>query len=138
MSKVYETITLKNNDDVSDVQRGRITAAEIRQIDIKVLVDTGAHPALIIPEEVSQKLGVRTTGTKKVTVAGGTTRRCSVVGPVELWWHDRDTVIPALVLPGEREAIMGITTLELLDLAVDPINGRLFGVHGEEMLLSVK
>jgi clan AA aspartic protease len=138
MSKVYATLTLKNGDDVSDSQRGRIAEADIRQTDVKVLVDTGAHPALIIPQEVSQKLGLRTTGTKNVTVAGGTTRQCSIVGPIELWWRDRDTVVPALVLPGEAEAIMGITTLELLDLAVDPINGTLFGVHGDEMLLSVK
>jgi clan AA aspartic protease len=138
MSKVYETITLKNGADIELAALGQIDKSSVRQIDVKVLVDTGAHPALIIPEAVSQKLGVRITGTKKVTVAGGTTRQCSIVGPIELWWHDRDTIVPALVLPGEPEAIMGITTLELLDLAVDPINGRLFGVHGEEMLLSVK
>jgi clan AA aspartic protease len=138
MSKVYETITLKNGDDIANARCGHIAKKDIRQIDIKVLVDTGAHPALIIPEEVSQKLGLRTTGTRNVTVAGGTTRKCSIVGPVELWWRNRDTVVPALVLPGEKEAIMGITTLELLDLAVDPINGTLFGAHGDEMLLSVK
>jgi clan AA aspartic protease len=138
MSKVYATLTLKNSNDVENAAIGLIDKSSIRQTDVKVLVDTGAHPALIIPKEVSQKLGLRTTGTKNVTVAGGTTRQCSIVGPVELWWRNRDTVVPALVLPGEAEAIMGITTLELLDLAVDPINGTLFGVHGDEMLLSVK
>ncbi|MDR3296679.1 MAG: hypothetical protein LBS94_00390 [Prevotellaceae bacterium] len=138
MSKVYETITLKNNDDLTLFALGHIAEKSIRQIDIKVLVDTGAHSALILPKEVCAQLGLRTTGTEDITVAGGAELQCSIVSSIELWWRKRNIVVSALVLPGEKEAILGITALEQLDLAVDPVNGILFGVHGEKKLLSVK
>jgi hypothetical protein len=44
----------------------------------------------------------------------------------------------ALIVPGKKEAILGITALSMLDLAVDPINGKIFGAHGEKMMFSVK
>jgi clan AA aspartic protease len=138
MSTVYETITLKNGEDVVDARRKRLMKAEIRQLDIKVLVDTGAHSALILPMAVCVQLGLPTVGTEVITVAGGAKRRCYLVGPIELWWHKRKIMVYAMVLPGENESILGITSLELLDLSVDPTNGVLFGVHGKKKLLSVK
>jgi predicted aspartyl protease len=138
MSKVYETITLKNYEDLLDARLGRIKKAEVRQVDIKVLVDTTARAALVISEELSAQLGLRKLKKVNVSVAGGAIQQHYMVSPVELWWHNRMTFISALALPNNHEAVMGFITLGMLDLAVDPISGTVAGAHGDKMMHSLK
>ena len=137
MGLVYEDITLKNAGDVINVGRGIIEAPKIRQTVVQAIVDTGAM-TLVINEDVRYKLGLELRGQQKVTLANEEVEMCHFTEPVEIHWKDRYTVIPALVLPGTNEILLGVIPLEAMDLIVDPGSQQLAGAHGDQIIHKVK
>jgi clan AA aspartic protease len=133
MGLVYTAITLKNAADVSDVDRGYRKAGEVRQTAVNALVDTGAG-TLVINEDVREKLGLRITGLRRSTLADGEKFTYQVTEPVSVFWKDRDTACPALVLPDAPDVLLGAIPLEDMDLIVNPATLQLVGAHGDEVL----
>ena len=133
MGTVFETITLKNAYDVGNAERGIIPEQEVREITVEAIVDTGAF-TLIISEEVKEKLGLRIRGTRDITLANDKKEVSTVTEPVEIHWKDRDVTLPAMVLSGWGEILLGALPLEHMDLMVDPVNQKLVGVHGDEIV----
>ena len=136
MGLVHDTITIKNAGDVSDLRRGFIQEREIRQIKVHAMVDTGTE-ALIISEAIQQALGLEITGQQPIRLANEGLQLCRFTEPVELHWRDRHTYLPAFVMPGLTEVLMGAIPLESLDLIVDPKNQQLIGEHGDQMYLRI-
>jgi hypothetical protein len=69
MGTTYTEITLKNDGDVADAERGYIKESEIRQITLRVMADTGVDTGvktLIINEAVRAALGLRMRGWRTV------------------------------------------------------------------------
>ena len=133
MGTVYETIILKNAADVADVERGLMPEEDIRETTVDALVDTGAF-TIIISEEVREKLELRIRGTREVTLANDKKEVCKVTEPVEIHWKNRDVTLPAIVSSGWGKILLGSLPLEHMDLMVDPVNQKLVGVHGDEIL----
>jgi hypothetical protein len=48
-----------------------------------------------------------------------------LVGPVEVRFENRSTIVKAIVLPGAEEVLLGAIPLEGLDVFIDPTNERL-------------
>jgi hypothetical protein len=48
------------------------------------------------------------------------------------------TAVPAIVLQGAGEVLLGAIPLEDMDLIVDPARRELTGAHGDEVLCMVK
>jgi predicted aspartyl protease len=128
---------MRNVGDVTDFQRGRIKEHEIRQATVRVLVDTGCH-TVVLTEETARRLGVVMRDPQVVTLAGGEKKEGMKAGAVEIHWKDRCTICFPVVLPGEKDDLMGGIPLEDMDLLVDPVNGRLAGVHGDVWAKVVK
>jgi clan AA aspartic protease len=133
MGTVHAEITLKNAGDVTDVRRGFIKEAEIRQTTVQAIVDTGAT-TLVINEEIFNKLGLTVERTRNINLAGGARMECKVTSPVSIHWKDRDATINAVMLPQGRP-LLGVIPLEFMDLIVDPIRQELVGAHGDEVIL---
>jgi clan AA aspartic protease len=131
MGTVYVDITLKNITDVALVERGYIKEQDVHQTTVRAKVDTGAMK-LIINEEICQKLGLRITQERAVTLADNRRKICKVTESVEIRWQNRETECPALVLPGTKRVLLGAIPLEGLDVMVDPVSPRLVGIHGDE------
>ena len=137
MGNVFAEITLKNNGDVTNVQRGIISDKDVRTLTITALVDTGAM-TLVINEDTSKKLGLTIVGTRTVYLAGGKEAFCKITEPVQIHWRERDAVCNAWVLPGEDEPLLGVTPLEYMDLIVDPVRNELTGAHGDRVMGRIK
>jgi clan AA aspartic protease len=136
MGTVYAEITLKNAGDVSMVKRGLIKEPEIRETTVQAVVDTGAI-TLIINEGVRQELGLAVEGLRKATLANDQEAVCQLTEPVAIHWKNRVTACQALVVPGNREVLLGAIPLEGMDLMVNPVGRELVGAHGDEPVYMV-
>ena len=137
MGLVYENITLKNTLDVLNSRRGIINESDIREINVRAMVDTGAE-TLVINEEMRLELGLETEGQRQVSLANDAYETCIITEPVMVYWKNRSSVTRALVLQGLTEVLLGAIPLEEMNLVVDPKNKQLTGVNGDEVVLKVK
>ena len=136
MSIVHTEITLRNADDIMAVRRGFIKDADIRNITVNSLIDTGAW-TLVINEDIQKKLGLDIVGTESGTLADGTVKEYNLAGPVEVRWKNRRTTCEALVIPEADDILLGAIPLEAMDLTINP-RRELVGVHGDQIIHKIK
>jgi clan AA aspartic protease len=132
MGMVYTEITLKNVGDGIIARSGQIKPDNIRTATVTAIVDTGSMN-LVIPEKLRQELGLEIRGEKTAHIANGQRVNCKVTDAVEVHWKDRDTIIPALVISGAEQVLMGAMALEGMDLMVNPVTQELVGIHGDKV-----
>jgi clan AA aspartic protease len=137
MGLVFTDITLKNAVDVSVAASGTVKDHTIRQAAVRALVDTGAW-TLVINETMREKLGLRILETTTGTLADGTKGEYCLAGPVEVSWKNRRTNCDALVLPNADETLLGAIPLEAMDLMIHPRTEEVVGVHGDQVVHSVR
>jgi clan AA aspartic protease len=137
MSVARTEITLRNAVDVADVKRGYITDAQIRTLTVEAIADTGAW-TLVINEDTCQKLGLELKGPEPGVLADGSTAVYQITEGVEVHWKDRQTICPALVVPGADEILFGALPMEGMDLIVHPRKEEVVGAHGDTALYMLK
>ncbi len=86
-------------------------------IDVPALADTGALH-LCIPEHIAMQLGVAELRRREVTLADGSKRLVSYVGPVQLRFGTRTGFTGAMVMGDE--VLLGAIPMEDMDLVVGP------------------
>ena len=133
MGVIRTEITIKNYGDVSAAERGYITDAQVRSFIVDALADTGAW-TLVIDEDTCQKLGLKLKGPEPGVLADGSTIVYQITEGVEVHWKDRQTVCPALVVPGADEVLFGALPMEGMDLIVHPRKEEVVGAHGDTVL----
>jgi clan AA aspartic protease len=121
MGHVYANVTLSNTFDVALVQRGDIPPENVRKMNVKVMVDSGAR-TLTINEEIAETLGLPVQKQLDVVLADGSYRKCDYVGPVNIDFENRSACCRALVLPGADEILLGVIPLEEMDVIIDPLS----------------
>ena len=136
MGYVFEEITLKNSNDVSNAMSGIIDEREIRQKTVEALVDTGCF-TMVIDEELRRELGLRIVGEREVSLADNTTIICKEAEPIDIHWNERSTSMRPGVLPKIDKILLGALPLENMDLIVDPKFEKLIGRHGDRMLFRI-
>jgi clan AA aspartic protease len=124
MGYVYAEIQLTNEDDLAFYRRGWAAENELRRVTTRALVDSGAYD-LIINKEVQEQLQLPVIAKRSVKLADETIKEVDLVGPVELRFEDRVTILTALVLPETEEVLLGAIPLEALDVIIDPLRERL-------------
>ena len=132
MGHVYANVTLLNTVDDILAQQGDIPTENVRKMEVKVMVDSGAV-TLTINEEIAKELGLRVREQIKVVLADGSTRQCDYVGPVDIRFENRLSSGLALVLPGANEVLLGVIPLEEMDVIIDPLAQQLI-VHPDRPL----
>ena len=123
MGFVYAEIELINGEDLAFQRRGW-AYTEVRRVITTALVDSGALD-LVINEEVQQQLGLSVLDQRTIWLADETTRDVDMVGPVEVRFENRSTIVKALVLPVAEHVLLGAIPLEGLDVCIDPVQERL-------------
>jgi clan AA aspartic protease len=93
-----------------------------RSASVKALVDTGATYT-VIPRKIFEELKLPLRGKRKVRTAKSLTELDVCEGVVEIMGRSTPTLI--LVSDDLDFALIGVTTLELLGLEVDPVTGEL-------------
>ena len=124
MGYVHAEIELTNEGDVEMNYRGLLPENEIRRVTTRALVDSRAWD-LVINEEVQRQLNLRVLGKQTVRLADETLLEVEIVGPVELRFEERSTIITAVVLPTTSEVLLGAYPLESLDAFIDPKRQKL-------------
>jgi len=131
MGIVEAEITLKNFSDEILVQQGQKKPEDVRTATVTAVVDTGSM-YMVIPEKLSQTLGLTATGERTVHIANGQRLNCKLIQAVEVRWKNRHTVAPAIIIPGSEKILFGAIALEGMDLMVNPVNQEVVGVHGDK------
>jgi predicted aspartyl protease len=126
-----EEITLENTEDQILADHGYIKEASIRRLTVKAMPDTGAW-TLVINEGTREKLGLTIKGSSVTSLADGKASRYPVTGAVKIQWKDRSTELPAVVVAGAKNILLGALPLEAMDLIVDPVRKQLVGAHGDQ------
>jgi hypothetical protein len=130
-------ITLKNAGDVEVARRGYIKEAEVRSLAVDAVADNGAW-TLVINEYTCQKLGLELRGSEPGVLVDGSTAVYQITSGVEVHWKDRQTVCPALVVPGANEILFGALPMEGMDLIIHPRKEEVVGAHGDTALYVLK
>jgi clan AA aspartic protease len=90
---------------------------ELEQVEVEALVDTGAVH-LCIPEHIRIQLELEESDKKDVTLADGSEKLVSYVGPIEIRFKNRVGFAGALVM-GDQ-VLLGAIPMEDMDLVIIP------------------
>ncbi|MDR3297697.1 MAG: hypothetical protein LBS94_05630 [Prevotellaceae bacterium] len=137
MQSVYTEITLENSADVTNACDGLIQEHEVHRMRVNAIADTSVWN-LVINEATRAQLGLRINRTCEVEVAKGVTEKGGITEPVSVRWRNRYTACDALVLPNERDVLLGNLPLFGMDLMVDPHSKEVVGAHGDKPRYVVK
>jgi len=127
MGHVYANVTLLNTFDDLLAKRGDLPREDVRKMEVRVMVDSGAM-TLTINEKIAEQLGLGVQKQLEVVLADGSLRKCDYVGPVNIHFENRFACCHALVLPGADEVLLGVIPLEEMDVIIDPTTQQL-AVH---------
>jgi clan AA aspartic protease len=124
MGTTFADIRLTNSEDLLLLRKGYVEKDEVRSIQVKALVDTGAS-LLTIPLSIQKKLGLSKIDEQNVEMGDGSIITVDIVGPIELRFENRVTIVTAAVLPTEVEVLLGIIPMQYMDVLIDPRRERL-------------
>lgn len=124
MGHIYADLELVNSFDLELFLEGRLAEDNVRKVNVRAMVDTGAW-TLAINEEIQKQLNLRVKRKSPATLADGSIMDLEVVGPVEVRFQNRETTVDAVVLPGNSEVLLGAIPLEGMDVLIDPRNEQL-------------
>jgi clan AA aspartic protease len=124
MGLVYANIELINSEDVSLARRHIIGEEEVKRMEVKMLVDSGAYN-LCINEIVQEQLQLPFVEKRKAQLANGSIEEYDVVGPVQVKFKNRNTVCYAMVLQGDSEPLFGAIPMEDMDVIIHPLREEL-------------
>ena len=119
-----QEVEIINANDTALLKAGYIKESEVRQMKVKMMVDTGAY-MIFINEELKNQLGLEINDRQEGVLANGDRHLFDIAGPIEIRIHNRRTISEAIVLPGNAEPLLGSIPLEAMDLLVDPKMGQL-------------
>jgi hypothetical protein len=137
MGLVYANIGLVNEADMQKSDLGLIGEDEIRQIEVRCLVDSGAV-MLSIGQDLCDYLGLKIKGKKIAHLANGQRVELPYAGTVEVRFGDRTASTNALILPGDSEPLLGAIPMEEMDLIIHPSRGELIPAHADGPLTVLK
>jgi clan AA aspartic protease len=124
MGITYAEIELVREADLILVEEGFLQDDQVRKIKVLALVDSGAS-MLAITQSIRQLLDLRKRGEMQAELADGSVVSLEIVGPVEVRFQNRQTIVSAMVLPDEGEVFLGAIPMQGMDVLIDPKRERL-------------
>lgn len=124
MGITYAEIELIRSGDFELVEAGHLSEDQVRRVNVRALVDSGAS-LLTIPESIKQQLNLRKLDEQQAELADGSIIAVEVVGPVEVRFQNRKAITAAMVIPQEAEVLLGAIPMQSMDVLIDPKQERL-------------
>ena len=124
MGLVYADITLINGEDLVLAKNHIIGEEEVKQMNVSMLVDSGAY-MLAINESIQEQLKLPVVEKRKAQMANGSIEEYDLVGPVEVRFKNRQSTCRAMVLPGDNEPLLGAIPMEDMDVLIHPLRQEL-------------
>lgn len=116
---VYADIKLINGGDLEMAKRHIIGQEEVREIAVKMVVDSGAY-LMAINETIQAQLGLLFIEKRKSITADGSVVEHDVVGPIIVKFANRTAVCSAIVLQGDNEPLLGAIPMEEMNVIIHP------------------
>ena len=118
MGEISVNVILENAGDRYVFAQGGAEEADIRRTRVDATVDTGAV-MLVLPQNVVERLGLKTLRTVVVSYADERKEELPVVGPLTIHIGNRFMSTDCIVGPPLSEPLIGQIVLEALDLLAD-------------------
>ena len=106
----------------------QVTGPAGQSAEVTALVDSGATHTLL-PQSILADLGIAAIGRRPFQLADERTVEYEV-GEVKLKLNGGEQTVLVIFGPEGAAPLLGATTLELFNLAVDPVSQRLVSVPG--------
>jgi clan AA aspartic protease len=119
MGLVYADITLINAGDIEMAKRNIIGEDEIKQMTVKMMIDSDAY-MMAINETIQEQLNLSFIEKRKAVMADGSVNEYDVVGPIKVKFANRTAICSAMVLKGDAEPLLGAIPMEEMDVLVHP------------------
>lgn len=116
---VHAEITLVNAVDPGMSKRHLIDKDEVKQINVRMLVNSGAY-MMAINESIQAQLDLSFVEKRKAVMADGSVKKYDVVGPVMVKFANRTATCNAFVLQGNNEPLLGVIPMEEMDVMIHP------------------
>ena len=124
MGITYADIELIRAADLILVQEGYLTEDQVCRVSVTALVDSGSS-MLAIPRSLARMLNLRKMDEIQTELANGDIMQVDVVGPVEVRFQNRKTLVNAVVIEAETEVLLGAIPMQGMDVVIDPKRERL-------------
>jgi clan AA aspartic protease len=124
MGITYAEIELTRGADLILVEEGYVEFDRVRRMKILALVDSGSS-MMAITEAVRKLLDLRKVDDMQAELADGSVIQLEVVGPVEVKFQNRKTIVNAMVVPDSSDVLLGAIPMQGMDVLVDPKRERL-------------
>ena len=124
MGLVYADIELINAEDLAMARRSVIAEDDVKRMQVKMLVDSGAY-MMAINETIQEQLQLPFLEKRKAQMADGSVTEFDVVGPIQVRFANRKAVCNAFVLKGESENLLGAIPMEEMDVLIHPLRQEL-------------
>ena len=109
-----------------DVELGNLSGVEF--LTVNALVDTGSTHTTV-PASVLERLGIEPESRRRFELADGRRVEYST-GYARIRYGDDGAIVQVVFAPEDVSPSIGATTLENLNLAVDPLEQTLVPVNG--------
>jgi clan AA aspartic protease len=106
----------------SEIQLKNPSKSDLQPIKVEALADSGAVH-LCIPEHIKIQLQLEEVDKKEVTLADGSRKLISYVGPIEIRFKNRIGFSGALVMG--NQVLLGAIPMEDMDLIIIPSSRKL-------------
>ena len=106
MGLVYADIELISSSDITLARHFVIGDEEIKRMNVRMLVDSGAY-MMAINENIQEQLQLPVIEKRKAQMADGSIKEYDLVGPIEVKFKNRRCSVDAIVLPGDNEPLLG-------------------------------
>ena len=124
MGITYADIELIRAADLILVQEGYLSADQVRRVQVTALVDSGSS-MLAIPRSLARMLNLRKMDEIQTELANSDIMQVDVVGPLEVRFQNRKTLVNAVVIEAETEVLLGAIPMQGMDVVFDPKRERL-------------
>jgi clan AA aspartic protease len=119
MGTVLADITLENNGDLTMAQRRKLDPDQVRRVEVSAVVDTGAD-TLIINETIRDQLGLSVEEQRFGEFPDGRGTSFDLCEPVKILFRNRTATCRPMVVPQNKEILLGAIPLEEMDVVVNP------------------
>jgi clan AA aspartic protease len=117
MGIVHADIELSNAMDRALLRRNQLTEQEVRKINVKALVDSGAY-MMVVPDKVRLQLGLEIIGYELTELANGQQEKVAIAEPIEVRFENRKATVDVLVVG--NEVLLGAIPREAMDVIINP------------------
>jgi clan AA aspartic protease len=124
MGSVYAEIKLINAVDLEMSRRNLIGEEEIKHINARMLVDSGAF-MMCINENIQEVLNLSFIEKRIVRLTDDQPTEFDVVGPIKVKFANRTAICSALVLAGNSEPLLGKIPMKEMDVLIHPLREEL-------------